>query len=162
LNPAGEGDMDPGALGRLDLVLGSFHSSLRRTEDQTARYVAALRNPHVQVLGHPRGRVYNFRVGLRADWRQVFGTAAELDKAIEIDAYPDRQDLDVALLELAREAGARVSLGTDAHHPWQLAFIELGLAAAIKAGIARERIINFLPLAELGRWVEQVRAGERP
>ena len=55
LNPHGEGDMDPRALARLDLVLGSFHSALRKKEDQTDRYISALRNPDIHVLGHPRG-----------------------------------------------------------------------------------------------------------
>lgn len=159
LNPRGEGDMDPAALARLDIVLGSFHSALRKKEDQTKRYVAALRNPDVQILGHPRGRIYNFRLGLKADWERVFAEAARRDKAVEIDSYPDRQDLNLSLLRLARREGARISLGTDAHHPWQLEFIELGLAAALRAKIPAERIINFLPLPELRAWVESVRRG---
>jgi DNA polymerase (family 10) len=74
----------------LDILLGSFHSALRRKEDQTERYLAALRNPHIQILGHPRGRIYNYRPGLRADWETIFCEATQLDKAVEIDAYPDR------------------------------------------------------------------------
>ena len=61
LNPRGEGDMSPDSLRSLDLVLGSFHSALRTAEDQTERYLVSLRNPHVHILGHPRGRIYNFR-----------------------------------------------------------------------------------------------------
>lgn len=157
LNPRGEGDMDSKALAKLDLVLGSFHSVLRVKHDQTARYLAALRNPDIQILGHPRGRIYNYRLGLKADWPQVFAEATKRDKAVEIDCYPDRQDLNVSLLKLARVAGTRVSLGTDAHHPWQLEFIELGLAAALKAKIPAERIVNFMPLADLKSWVTNVR-----
>lgn len=74
------------SLSRLDLVLGCFHSALRKKEDQTERYLAALRNPDIQILGHPRGRIYNFRLGLSAQWSRVFDLAAELDKAVEIDA----------------------------------------------------------------------------
>ena len=144
LNPRGEGDMSPDSLLGLDLVLGSFHSALRTTEDQTERYLAALRNPHVHILGHPRGRIYNFRIGLKADWPRVFAEAARLDKALEIDCYPDRQDLNVALLKIAREHGTRISLGTDAHHGWQLEFIDLGLAAALRAKISANRILNFM------------------
>lgn len=81
LNPAGEGDMNPHALRDLDLVLGCFHSALRKKEDQTERYLAALRNSDIQILGHPRGRIYNFRLGLLADWERVLGVAAELDKS---------------------------------------------------------------------------------
>ena len=161
LNPRGEGDMSSESLAQLDLVLGSFHSALRKQEDQTERYLAALRNRDVQILGHPRGRVYNFRLGLTADWPRVFAEAAALDKAVEIDCYPNRQDLNVELLRLVREAGARVSLGTDSHDAAQFGFLELGLAAALKAGIAADRIINFMPLPELLAWVDRVRANSR-
>ena len=157
LNPQGEGDMDPKSLADLDLVLGSFHSSLRRTDDQTSRYLAALRNPHIQILAHPRGRIYNFRLGLKADWPRIFAEAARLDKALEIDCYPDRQDLNLTLLRLARSAGTRVSLGTDAHHPWQLEFIQLGLAAALRAKIPAEKIVNFMSVQQLRHWVGRLR-----
>jgi histidinol phosphatase-like PHP family hydrolase len=157
LNPRGEGDMSPDSLLNLDLVLGSFHSSLRVTENQTERYIAALRNPHIHILGHPRGRIYNFRLGLKADWPRVVAEAARLDKALEIDCYPDRQDLNVALLRIARDHGTRISLGTDAHHPWQLEFIDLGLAAALRANIPANRIVNFMPLGELQAWTQRMR-----
>jgi DNA polymerase (family 10) len=78
--------MEGRSLDTLDLVLGCFHSSLRKKEDQTDRYLTALRNPEIQILGHPRGRIYNYRVGLTADWSRVFAVAAELDKAVEIDS----------------------------------------------------------------------------
>jgi histidinol phosphatase-like PHP family hydrolase len=157
LNPRGEGDMSPASLSSLDLVLGSFHSSLRIMEDRTERYLAALRNPHIQILGHPRGRIYNYRLGLKADWPRVFAEATILDKALEIDCYPDRQDLNVDLLKIARKQGTRISLGTDAHRPWQLEFIELGLAAALRAKIPAERIINCMPTLGLKTWVRQIR-----
>ncbi len=160
LNPLGEGDMDPAALRSLDIVLGSFHSALRRKEDETERYLAALRNPHIQILGHPRGRIYNYRLGLRADWETVFYEATRLDKAVEIDAYPDRQDLNVSLLKIAKRCGTRISMGTDAHHPWQFEFIDLALAAALAAKIPPERIVNFMPLKELSAWIEKVRNAE--
>jgi histidinol phosphatase-like PHP family hydrolase len=157
LNRRGEGDMSPESLAALDLVLGSFHSSLRIVEDQTDRYLAALRNPHIQILGHPRGRIYNFRIGLRADWPRVFAEASRLDKALEVDCYPDRQDLNLALLKIARKHGTRISLGTDAHHPWQLEFIELGLAAILRAKLPPDRIVNFMPIDKLKSWIQAVR-----
>jgi histidinol phosphatase-like PHP family hydrolase len=157
LNLRGEGDMLPQSLSSLDIVLGSFHSSLRTTQDQTDRYLAALRNPNIQILGHPRGRIYNYRIGLSADWPRVFAEAGDLDKALEIDCYPDRQDLNVGLLKVAREHGTRISMGTDAHHPWQLQFIELGLAAALKARISSHQIINFMSTSDLRNWVKHTR-----
>ena len=160
LNPAGEGDMEPQALAELDIVIGCFHSALRRKEDQTERYLAALRNPTIQILGHPRGRIYNYRAGLSADWPRVFALAAELDKAVEIDAYPDRQDLSPDLLALARDAGCRISFGTDAHGPSQLRFMAFAAASALRAGIARERILNFMSREELLDWVRDVRGAQ--
>jgi putative hydrolase len=157
LDVAGHGDMDSRALANLDVVLGCFHSALRKKEDQTERYLAGLRNPDIQILGHPRGRVYNFRLGLKADWERVFGTAAELDKAVEIDAYPDRQDLSLDLVKLAKKSGCRISLGTDAHDPLQLRFMDYGLASALRAGMRRERILNFLSANELRAWAATVR-----
>ena len=119
--------------------------------------MAALRNSAIQILGHPRGRIYNYRVGLKADWPRVFDLAAELDKAVEIDAYPDRQDLSIDLVKLARKSGCRISLGTDSHGPSQLAFMEFGLASALAAGIKCDRILNFMHRDELLNWAATVR-----
>lgn len=157
LNPQGQGDMSSSCLRKLDLVLGCFHSALRKLTDQTDRYVSALRNPDIQILGHPRGRIYNFRTGLSANWKKVFDVAAELDKAVEIDGYPDRQDLSISLLKIAKKADCRISLGTDSHGPSQLRFMEFSAAAALSAGIRASRILNFLPKAELLNWVDDVR-----
>jgi DNA polymerase (family 10) len=153
----GTGDMDPAALRRLDLVLGAFHTKLRVREDRTDRYLAALRNPDVDVLAHPRTRKYGRRLGLVADWPAVFAEAERLDKAVEIDASPDRQDLNVELLRIAAGFDVRVSIGTDAHHPVELAFVDLGLAAASIARIPRERILNFSPLQDVLEWTARLR-----
>jgi DNA polymerase (family 10) len=114
-----------------------------------------LRNPAIQILGHPRGRVNNFRQGLSADWEKVFGVAAKLDKAVEIDSYPDRQDLSLDLVRLAGKSGCRISIGTDAHGPSQLRFIEYGLASALKAKIDSTRILNFMRRDELLDWARK-------
>ena len=106
-----------------------------RADDQTERYLAGLRNSHLHILGHPRGRIHNYRLGLRADWERVFEEAARLGKVVKIDCCPDRQDLSVDLIKLPVETGVMVSLGTDSHHPWQLDFIDLGLAAALAGSL---------------------------
>ncbi|MDP9340522.1 MAG: PHP domain-containing protein [Actinomycetota bacterium] len=157
LSPEGEGDMEPEALSRLDLVLGAFHSKLRLTEDQTDRYLAAVRNPTVHVLAHPRCRMFDRRAGLWADWDRVFAAAAEQGTAVEIDASPYRQDLDVELLAVAREAGVRISIGTDAHSVRELRYMDFGLASAILAGIPKERILNFQPVEDVLAWARERR-----
>jgi len=161
LTPEGAGDMDPQTLAGLDLVLGAFHSKLRLRDDQTDRYFRGLDNPDIQVLAHPRGRIYNFRAGLSCDWQRVAHRAAETGTALEIDAYPDRQDLDVARLRIVAAEGAWVSIGTDAHTPAELVFLEIGIAAAILAGVSRGRVLNLLSARELADRVGLIRATKR-
>jgi histidinol phosphatase-like PHP family hydrolase len=157
--PDGSPDMPPEVLAPLDLVLGAFHSKLRVTEDQTERYVAALREPSVHVLAHPKARMYGRRVGLSADWPRVFAEAADLGKAVEIDATPARQDLSVDLARAAVAAGVRwFSIGSDAHVPVEFEFLPFGLAIAALAGVPREHVLNFLPPAAIVAWAADLRA----
>jgi putative hydrolase len=158
--PDGSADMPPEALAPLDLVLGAFHSKLRVPEDATDRYVAALRNPSVQVLAHPQARMYGRRVGLSADWPRVFAEAARLGKALEIDATPSRQDLSVELARIAVGAGVRwFSIGSDAHVPLEHGFLPFGLAIAAMAEVPPERVLNLLPVDDVVAWAAELRAG---
>lgn len=157
LSTEGRGDMDEDLLDELDVIVGAFHSKLRVREDQTGRYLAALDGRHLDVLAHPRGRRYDVRFGLVADWDHVARVAADRDVALEIDAWPDRQDLDVGSLAAVAAAGGRVAIDTDAHSVGELGFIEFGLAAAIRAGIPKERVVNFLPRDDLLAWTRERR-----
>jgi histidinol phosphatase-like PHP family hydrolase len=159
---AGEGDMDPAVLAELDIVLGAFHSKLRRTEDATDRYLAALRNPDVHVLAHPTTRMFGRRAGLVADWRRVFAEAASLGKALEIDATPRRQDLPVELARLALAEGVEwFSMGSDAHYVEELRNLPFGMAIAALAGVPRERVLTYRPVDEVVAWAAAIAAGER-
>ena len=155
LSPDGSGDMKPAALQRLDLVLGSFHSSLNARGDQTARYLAALRNPNVHILGHPQTRRWNLRTGLDADWPRVFSEAARLGKAVEVDGYAERQDLRLSLLLMAKKEGCLISLGSDAHKPIQLEYLDFALAAVCLAKIPASRILNIWEAAKLKTWARE-------
>ncbi len=156
----GSADMEPEALAPLDIVLGAFHSKLRIREDQTERYLAALRNPSVDVLAHPQARMYGRRTGLRADWSRVFAEAAARGKAVELDATPARQDLSVELARVAMGEGVRwFSIGSDAHASLELEFLPFGLATAALAGIPRERILNYRTVEEVASWGRELRAG---
>jgi histidinol phosphatase-like PHP family hydrolase len=152
LDPEANGDMPESALTKMELILGAFHSALRLKEDQTERYLAALRNPWVDVLAHPRCRMYNRRLGLSADWPRVFEEALRLDKAIEVDGYADRQDIDLDLLRIAAGSGVRISLGSDAHHVVDLDYMTFAVGAVVRAGVHAERVINCLPMEELTAW----------
>ena len=147
----GEGDMDAHVFDLFDLVLGSFHSQLRTTDDQTPRYLAALDNEDIQIIGHPRGRKFNNRRGLIADWRTVLDAAAEAGKALEINSYPDRQDLSLEILEQAGPDNL-FSIGTDAHNPAEMQLFEYGLSQALAAGLSADRIVNFWSAERVLEW----------
>lgn len=154
-------DMGPEALAPLDLVLGAFHSKLRLREDQTERYLAALRHPAVDVLAHPQARMYGRRTGLSADWARVFAEAAGLGKAVELDATPARQDLSVELATIAVAEGVRwFSIGSDAHVAEELTFLPFGMATAVLAGVPRGRVLNYRSADEIVAWAEELH--ERP
>ncbi|HSJ50691.1 MAG TPA: PHP domain-containing protein [Actinomycetota bacterium] len=150
-------DMDVDSLASLDLVLGAFHSKLRSTADETERYLAALRQPRLHVLAHPKARMYGRRVGLLADWRRVFAEAARLGKAVELDATVWRQDLNVALATIAREEGVPwFSIGSDAHNELELEFLPFGMAIAARAGIGRDRILNYRSIDFVRTWAREL------
>jgi histidinol phosphatase-like PHP family hydrolase len=157
----GSGDMEPEVLAGLDLVLGAFHSKLRDPNDVTDRYLAALANPDVHVLAHPTTRMFGRRRGLIADWPRVFAEAARLGKAIELDATPRRQDLNVELARIAVAEGVRwYSMGSDAHNAAELGHLPIAMATAALAGVPPERILNYRPADEVIAWAAGVRAGE--
>ncbi|MBA2313288.1 MAG: PHP domain-containing protein [Actinobacteria bacterium] len=156
LDGRGEGDMEAETLEPLDMVVGSFHSALRSTDDQTGRYLGALANPHVQIIGHPSCRRFNRRPGLTADWPRVMEAAAHSGIALEINAHPHRQDLSLDLLRLAADAGVTLSIGTDAHDPQELRFAPMSLARAAEAGVDPGNIVNFWSRSELSEWIARL------
>ena len=144
--------------GRLDLprtaragllVMAAVHTGLSERRDQTGRLLRAIAEPGVWALAHPRGRLFARRSGIRANWEVVFAGAAAAGVLVEINGFPRRQDLDPALAALAREAGCRFVLASDAHHPRHLAFDASAVALASRAGVPRRAIVNFEPLDHL-------------
>jgi putative hydrolase len=151
-------DMDPDELRRFEFVVASPHSALRSRADQTARMVSAVSQPFVDILGHPRGRRYDVRPGVSADWREVFAAAARRRVAIEIDGYPDRQDVDWTLAAAALDAGCLLALDSDAHATEELLFSRMAVAHGRLAGAPPGRVINCWSDEELQAWMNR---GER-
>jgi histidinol phosphatase-like PHP family hydrolase len=151
--PSGDLDLDREDLDGVEVVLAGPHSVLRTGADQTARLVAAVSHPSVHVLAHGRGRIFGVARGIEARWDEVFAAAAEHHTAIEVNAYPDRQDLDYTLLTRAVELGCTISLGTDSHAPAQLRFIDVALAHLARAGVPMARVLNYRGPAELEEWL---------
>lgn len=155
--PGGGLDQQPELLGRLDVVVASVHSELRMDAPaMTRRMVAAVANPHTDVLGHCTGRLIAGGRGTRApssfDAEVVFEACRQFGVAVEINSRPERADPPDDLLALAVETGCLFSIDSDAHAPGQLEFPAYGAARAAAAGIPPERIVNTWPLADLLAW----------
>ncbi len=143
-------------LAELDVVVASLHSSLRQPREQiTERLLRAMRNPHVDVIGHPSGRLLPNREGADLDWEQVLKTAQETGLALEINAHPSRLDLDEVYARRAAEMGIPISLNTDAHAPDQLDLIEYGIGATRRAWLEPQQIINAWEPEKLLSWLRK-------
>ena len=156
INEDGSLDQDPELLRHLDVVVGSVHSLLRMERgEMTKRMVAALANPHLDILGHVTGRMKRRR-GDRPesdfDPEIVFAAAQRFDKAIEVNSRPERLDPPKRLLRLAVEADCRVAIDSDAHAPGQMAWLENGCSRAAACGVSVESIVNVMPADELVAW----------
>ena len=156
INEDGSLDQSPEILGRLDVVVGSVHSVLRMEQRaMTVRMVAALANPHLDILGHITGRMKTRRRDRpesQFDPDVVFAAAARFDKAIEVNSRPERLDPPKRLLRLAVEADCRVAIDSDAHAPGQMAWLENGCSRAAACGVSVESIVNVMPADELVAW----------
>ncbi|MBS1149597.1 MAG: polymerase family [Myxococcaceae bacterium] len=148
----GELDLPLEVLAELDCVVASVHSHFSDSpEKMTRRIVRALRSGVVDVLGHPTGRQLGIRDPYAFDFQQVLEVAREQGVALEINATPDRLDLDDKHCRLAKEAGVRLVISSDAHHASQLANLRYGVWVARRGWLEREDLLNTLPLNQLKR-----------
>ena len=137
-------------LQRLDLVIGSVHSRLRMTpEEMTRRVIRAMENPHLDVLGHPTGRMIGQREPFELDLEAVVEAARRTGTALEINAYPDRLDLKDTHVRLARDRGALFEIGTDSHRQDHLRTMEYGIGTARRGWVEPAGVINTWPLPRL-------------
>src|SRR5436190_6946806 len=155
INLDGTLDQEDRLLARLDVVVGSLHSKLRQdAEGMTARMLAAIANPHLDILGHCTGRIVvgRGRPESQFDHEAVFEACVKYDKAVEINCRPERIDPPDNLLKLAFDTGCKFSIDTDAHGPSQLSWLQLGSERAAQHGIPIERIVNTRDADGLIAW----------
>ncbi|HKC27421.1 MAG TPA: PHP domain-containing protein [Jatrophihabitans sp.] len=150
-------DQTPSLLARLDLVVASVHSKLRMPADEmTPRMVAAISNPHTDVLGHCTGRLITGGRGTRPESQFdpdiVFAACVQFGVAVEINSRPERLDPPKRLLRLAVEAGALFAIDTDAHAPGQLDWQRNGCERAARCGVPVERVVNSWAMDDLLAW----------
>lgn len=138
----------------LDIVVASVHSGLRQPADQvTQRVLSAIRNPHVDIIGHPTGRIINQREPSGLDVGAAIREAAKTGVALEINAAPDRLDLDDIYIKEAMEEGCLLAVSTDAHHHSNFDFMEYGVHLARRGWATAERIVTAWDLKRLEAWL---------
>ena len=150
IDPDGNLDIANKVLGDLDVVVASIHSGLDmpRTE-MTNRLLAALHNEQVDILGHPTGRILQKREAVQTDLPVIFDAAVGQGVSLEINSAPSRLDLSDTNCRIAREHGARFSIGSDAKAKEDMGFMELGIATARRGWLEGKDIINTLHLRDL-------------
>ncbi len=143
-------DLDDATLAALDVVVISLHSKLDLPpREQTRRVLKALARPSVDIFGHPRGRLIPRRPGARFDLAQVCRSAAEHGIFLEVNAQPERLDLDDLSARAAVQSGVRLAISTDAHAVAELGFMRWGVDQARRGWVERKDVVNTLPLDRL-------------
>jgi DNA polymerase (family 10) len=136
-------------LAELDVVVGSIHSGFKK--NVTARMLKAMENPHLDIIGHPSGRLISGREGYDVDLDAVLHGAARMGKALELNSYYDRLDLNEFYLKKAKDLGVTISLGTDTHSSGGLEMMRFGVGIARRAWLGKKDILNCLSLEKLKR-----------
>ncbi len=145
-------------LEKLDIVVASVHSGFKQGKQKiTDRIIAAIRNPYVNIIAHPTGRLISKREGYEVNLDKVIEACAETGTALEINCHYDRLDLNDIYSKRAKDAGAMIAISTDSHHVDQMWMIELGVGIARRGWLEARDVINTLPLDKLKAFCKKKR-----
>jgi DNA polymerase (family 10) len=148
--PDGSLDLKDEILKESDVVLASVHSRFNMDEkEMTRRIIKALKNPHVDILAHPTGRLLLEREPYKVNLKEMIQAAIDYGVILEINAYPDRLDLKDVDARLARDMGAKLSISTDAHSAQQMEMMKFGVFTARRGWVEARDVVNTLPLEKL-------------
>jgi DNA polymerase (family 10) len=136
----GQLDFPDELLKELDLVIAAIHSGFKR--NVTERIFRAMENPYVSIIAHPSGRLISKREGYDVDLEKVLQEAKNKGKALELNAYYDRLDLNEYYLRKAKQLGLQISIGTDTHSPGGLRMMQFGVGIARRAWLEKKDILN--------------------
>ena len=150
--PDGSLDYEDELLERLDWVVASVHTSFRMPEaEMTQRMVTAIEHPLVDAIGHPTGRMLGRREGYALNLDRVIDAAARTGTFLEVNANPNRRDLDDVYARAAARAGVRIVIDSDSHGVDTLVNLRYGVATARRGWLTAADVANTLPWAELER-----------
>jgi DNA polymerase (family 10) len=140
-------------LKKLDIVIAAIHSGFKQDKvKMTKRIIRALENPFVNMIAHPSGRLLGARDPYEVEMDELMEAAKRYRKALEINAYFERLDLDDIHCRKAKEMGIRVAIGTDSHHLDQMWMMSLGVAVAKRGWLEAKDVLNTLSLKEILKW----------
>ena len=146
----GKLDYSNDLLDEFDIVCAAIHSKFKMSEkEMTERIINAIQNEYVKILAHPTGRLIGKRDAYEVDLEKVIDAAIENNVLLEINAFPDRIDLNDINIRIAKEKGARFTIGTDAHAVDHLRFIRFGIAAARRGWLEKKDVLNTYPVKEI-------------
>ncbi len=149
-------DMDEDILHRLDIVIGAVHERFSLSKElQTQRVLRALESGLVDILAHPTGRLIQRREPIALDMEQLFLAAKRLDVALEINAQPERLDLNDIYIKMAKEMGVKMVINSDAHNIFALRYMEYGINQARRGWCEKKDILNTSSLKELQAWLRK-------
>ncbi len=148
--PDGSLDFSDEILKQLDIVVASIHSAFN--QNPTDRIIKAIKNPYVDIIAHPTGRLINIREGYEIDLDKIFQQAKITGTAIELNSHPDRLDLNDVSVKRAAELGVKIAVNTDAHQAVQLMNIKYGIGTARRGWLTKNNVQNCLSLHELLQW----------
>jgi DNA polymerase (family X) len=143
-----EGDLDlsDDVLAQMDIVIASVHSVFNQEPAKmTERLLKAVENPNTSIIGHPTGRIQLRRDSYHFDMRAVLAEAAKKKVAMELNAYPDRLDLNDIHLRQAKQQGVKIVINTDSHHTSHMEKIRYGVLQARRAWLTKDDVLNTLP-----------------
>jgi DNA polymerase (family 10) len=140
-------DFSEELLKKLDFVVAAIHSGFKK--NVTERILQAMENPYVRVIAHPSGRLLSGREGYDVDLEKVLEGAQKTGKALELNAYYDRLDLNEFYLKKAKDKGVKISIGTDTHSPQGLAMMQFGMGIARRAWLEKSDILNCLSYGQI-------------
>ncbi len=145
----GELDLADETLAQMDIVIASVHTLFNQPlEQMTDRVLRAIENPHLKILGHPTGRKLLQRDAYQIDISRILKAAAAAKVAVEHNANPNRLDLCDRDLRMAKEAGCKIVINTDAHHTTEMENMKYGLRQLRRAWLTKEDVLNTLPAKE--------------
>ena len=149
-------DIKNEVLKKLDFVIAGVHSSFKMEKTKmTERIIRAMKNPNVDIISHPTGRLLKRRDEYQIDFDKILKVAKKTGTILEINSYPERLDLNDQNIRRAKTAGVKMVINTDSHHKDQLRFIEFGIAQARRGWAEKEDIINTQPLEKLLKFFTQ-------